>query len=374
MVTDHPANGRKPDGTGFAPAPCLLPHSVTGPSELPDVFSAGEIARAAGVHPGDVRALVRAGMLIPLDGRFFSASDATAAVRMLAGTSPADRVLFRPVPGSSAPRGLPIAASSGVHVVVLGAIVLATTFGLAKAQARVPQDDHRDLQMVFLISPGPGGGGGGGGHAEPKPPPPAERKDASVLHSPVPMRRPPVQVDPPPLRHVEPPPPKPEPQVVAPIVAESNDPRDRAGIPWTPTQLAPVPDSQGPGTGGGTGTGKGTGVGEGDGAGIGPGSGGGTGGGPYRPGSGITAPSIQREVKPDYTEEGRRRNIEGDVVLEIVVRSDGSVGNVKLLRGLGAGLDGRAIDAVRQWRFNPAHRYGTPVDVIVEVAVEFKLR
>jgi len=57
-----------------------------------------------------------------------------------------------------------------------------------------------------------------------------------------------------------------------------------------------------------------------------------------------------------------------------VVRSDGSVGNVKLLSGLGAGLDGRAIDAVRQWRFNPAHRYGTPVDVIVEVAVEYKLR
>jgi len=47
---------------------------------------------------------------------------------------------------------------------------------------------------------------------------------------------------------------------------------------------------------------------------------------------------------------------------------------VKLLRGLGAGLDERAVDAVRQWRFNPAHRYGTPVDVIVEVAVEFKLR
>ena len=45
-----------------------------------------------------------------------------------------------------------------------------------------------------------------------------------------------------------------------------------------------------------------------------------------------------------------------------------------MLQGLGAGLDQRAIDAVRQWRFSPAHRYGTPVDVIVEVAMEFKLR
>ena len=77
-------------------------------------------------------------------------------------------------------------------------------------------------------------------------------------------------------------------------------------------------------------------------------------------------------MKPDYTEEGRRRNLEGDVVLEIVVRATAASADVKLLQGLGAGLDQRAIDAVRQWRFSPARRYGTPVDVIVEVAVEFK--
>jgi TonB family protein len=86
------------------------------------------------------------------------------------------------------------------------------------------------------------------------------------------------------------------------------------------------------------------------------------------------SPRRLREVKPDYTEEGRRRHLEGDVVLEIVVKSDGGVGSVKLLQGLGAGLDQRAIDAVRQWRFSPAQRYGVPVDVIVEVAMEFKLR
>jgi len=330
-----------------------------------------EIARAAGVRPTDVQDMARAGVLQALDGQFFASADAIRAVRSLAGTAPADRVLFRPVRYARPARGLPVAASGGVHVAVLGAIALATTFGLAKPQARVTADDHRDLGLVYVMSPGPGGGGGGGGHDEPAPPPRAERKDASLLHSPLPMRKPPAIVDPPPIvRHVEPP--KPQPQIVAPIVAESNDPHDRAGIPWTPA--AALPDSHGRGTGDGTGTGQGIGVGEGQGPGVGPGSGGGTGGGPYRPGSGITAPSIQREVKPDYTEEGRRRNIEGDVVLEIVVRSDGSVGNVKLLSGLGAGLDERAMDAVRQWRFNPAQRYGTPVDVIVEVAVEFKLR
>jgi periplasmic protein TonB len=339
-----------------------------------DVYSAAEIARAAGVRVEDVRDIARAGVVRPVDGRFFAAPEAIAAVRVLAGHTGRDRVLFRPVTYARPARSLPIAASSGVHVAVLGAIALATTFGLAKPQARTALNDHRDLGLVFLISPGPGGGGGGGGHEEPTPPPRAERKDVSVIHNPLPMRKPPAVVDPPPVVRRVDPPPKPEPQVVAPIVAASNDPRDRAGIPWTPVPAAPVPDSHGPGAGGGTGSSQGTGVGNGDGAGVGPGSGGGTGGGPYRPGSGITPPSIQREVKPDYTEEGRRRNIEGDVVVEIVVRSDGSVGSVKLNSGLGAGLDERAMDAVRQWRFNPAHRYGVPVDVIVEVAVEFKLR
>ena len=79
-------------------------------------------------------------------------------------------------------------------------------------------------------------------------------------------------------------------------------------------------------------------------------------------------------MKADYTEDARRRSIEGEVVLEIVVRRDGSVGDVRLINGLPSGLNDRAIAAVKQWRFSPAHRLGQPVDVIVEVAVEFKLR
>jgi protein TonB len=115
-------------------------------------------------------------------------------------------------------------------------------------------------------------------------------------------------------------------------------------------------------------------VGSGSGSGVGQGEGGGTGGGPYRPGSGIEPPTLLREVKPDYTEEARRRGVEGDVVMEIVVRHDGSVGDVRIVQGLGAGLDARAVEAVRQWRFTPARRLGAPVDVIVEVAMEFKIR
>jgi TonB family protein len=165
--------------------------------------------------------------------------------------------------------------------------------------------------------------------------------------------------------------PEPLPPVQAPIVTAPADERDRAGIL---EQSKTETDSRGSGSDAGVGTGAGTGIGEGQGSGIGEGSGGGTGGGPYRPGSGVTPPSLLREVKPDYTEEARRRNVEGDVVMEIVVRRDGSVGEVRVLQGLGHGLDERAIAAVRQWRFSPATRKGAPVDVMVEVAMEFKLR
>jgi TonB family protein len=155
---------------------------------------------------------------------------------------------------------------------------------------------------------------------------------------------------------------------VAPVASDTSD---RPGVLTESTAQSP---SLGSGEGGGSGTGTGTGVGEGSGSGVGPGSGGGTGGGPYRPGAGITPPEVLREVRPEYTEEARRRNLEGEVLLEVIVRSDGGVGSVRILRGLGAGLDQRAIDAVRQWRFSPARRHGTPVDVLVEVAVEFRLR
>jgi protein TonB len=168
-----------------------------------------------------------------------------------------------------------------------------------------------------------------------------------------------------------PPDPLPSRVLVAPVVAAAPDPRDREGVIDKTRDAAA---SQGAGAGGGAGTGEGTGNGEGLGAGIGDGIGGGTGGGPYRPGSGITAPRLLREVKAEYTDEARRKGMTGDVVLEIVVRRDGSVGDVSVLQGLGAGLDQRAIAAVRQWRFDPARLRGAPVDVIVEVAVEFTLR
>ena len=175
----------------------------------------------------------------------------------------------------------------------------------------------------------------------------------------------------PPTAPARPAPVEPKPAVVAPVASLPADADERAGVL---DEKADGAASRGPGAGGGAGTGLGNGDGEGRGDGIGEGLTAGTGGGPYRPGSGIAPPALVREVKPQYSEEGRRRGVEGDVIMEAVVRADGSVGDVRILRGLGAGLDARAVDAVRQWRFQPARRFGTPVDVLVEVAVEFRLR
>ena len=356
-----------------------------------EVFAAKEIASAAGVSAREVRDMVRAGRIASIDGLHVGAFEAVRAVGMLRRGDPvagAPRELFAPPPAHQHSARAGIAGASLVHGGLFAFLLLLAAIGTTTATEQAPLRID-PTRLVFLATPGPGGGGGGGGLKQPKPPAKAEMKTAAKLKSPVPppkrlsTRKPdPVKVTPPPPpvvaptpKPVEPPPPAPRPevtpQVVAPVVTASSDTRDRAGLP---KETGAETDSQGSGSGGGVGTGQGTGLGEGTGAGIGPGSGGGTGGGPYRPGSGITPPEIVREVKPDYTEEARRRSVEGDVVLEIVVRSDGSVGDVKVVQGLGAGLDRRAIDAVKQWRFSPAKRFGRPVDVLVEVAVEFKLR
>ena len=351
-----------------------------------DVFSPREIARAAGVHRSVVRSLLASGELATVDGWFVAGPEALRAVRRLRGeVSHGEHALFSPGLPTERPRGRALAASGSLHVIALALIATLTSLGVVQSQ---PVTEPEALtRLVFLATPGPGGGGGGGGLRQPTPPPRAELKGTSALESPIPPPKrlssrkpsPEPRPAPPPRpapaeRPVDPPPPaktEPLPQVVAPVATAPADPSDRAGLP---TESTSESASNGSGTGGGAGSGDGTGLGQGSGPGIGPGSGGGTGGGPYRPGSGITPPAIMREVKPDYTEDARRRAVEGDVVLEIVVRRDGSVGQVRLLQGLGAGLDERAIDAVRQWRFSPAHRYGVPVDVMVEVAVEFKLR
>ncbi len=83
-----------------------------------------------------------------------------------------------------------------------------------------------------------------------------------------------------------------------------------------------------------------------------------------------------REVKPNYTADAMRAQVEGLVELEILVLEDGSVGNVRIVRSLDSrfGLDQEAINAVRRWRFDPGRRLGKAVATRVGVELSFNLR
>ena len=85
------------------------------------------------------------------------------------------------------------------------------------------------------------------------------------------------------------------------------------------------------------------------------------------------APAIIARCAPRYTPEARRASIEGTVVLYIQVDPDGKAHNVKVQSSLGSGLDEKAIEAVKQWRFSPGTKYGKPVVVPATIEVKFRL-
>lgn len=133
------------------------------------------------------------------------------------------------------------------------------------------------------------------------------------------------------------------------------------------------PPSSGVGSGGGIGSGKGGGVGSGSGVGFGPGSGAGYGGGVYKIGGGVSSPVPIFKPEPEYSEEARKAKYQGSVTLAIVIMPDGSTSNIRVIRPLGLGLDEKAIEAVRKWRFRPSLKDGKPVAVSANVEVNFRL-
>ncbi len=133
------------------------------------------------------------------------------------------------------------------------------------------------------------------------------------------------------------------------------------------------PPSSGTGSGGGIGSGSGGGVGSGRGPGVGPGWGGGIGGGPYKVGGGVSAPRPIYAPDPEYSEEARKAKYQGTVVLWLVVGPDGRPRDIRIARSVGLGLDEKAMEAVRTWRFEPARKDGQPVAVQINVEVSFRL-
>jgi TonB family protein len=109
---------------------------------------------------------------------------------------------------------------------------------------------------------------------------------------------------------------------------------------------------------------------------MGGGSGGGIGSGigPYVVGGGVREPVLIYQTLPSYTEEARKNRVEGVVLLQVVVRANGSVDNAKIIHGLGFGLDESALrEVVTKWRFKPGTLNGRPVDVQALIEVSFRL-
>lgn len=263
---------------------------------------------------------------------------------------------------------MPLVLAAGLHAA--GASVMvgvarhssAPTFAAQPVSMIVNRDEIRHIVFIARGS-NPSGGGGGGGNRQAGPVRHAEAvgSDAITLR----VAKPVAAVGPVTDVTVLP-------QVLLDAQPLASGSVEQVGLPVGGVSLG---DSTGTGSGGGVGEGVGTGIGAGRGPGIGPGSGGGIGGGVYRPGGAVTAPRVITEVKPTYTSESLYQRIQGTVVLELVVQANGRPSNIRIVRSLDpGGLDEQAIIAIRQWRFEPGRLAGMPVDVLVTVMLDFRIR
>lgn len=262
----------------------------------------------------------------------------------------------------------PFAAAGLLHLTLVGVIILTLSSDRGKPAADGPQAS-RVIQVVlprivFIPSGPPGGGGGGGGNRQTGPVRHAEGvgRDAVTLRT----AKPKVTADRPASSEAALPP------IMLDARPLASGSVDVLGLPVGGVSFG---TSTGPGSGGGVGTGTGTGIGPGRGPGIGPGSDGGIGGGVYRTGGGVTTPRLLSQVKPRYTNEALSHKIQGAVWLELVVTRDGRADQIRVVRSLDpGGLDDEAVNAARQWRFEPGRLAGVPVDVLVTVVMDFLIR
>ena len=254
--------------------------------------------------------------------------------------------------------------STGVHILIIGIIIAGTLIGRrmvtpVKASTKViPLVDPGDLPLLKPSKTQVGGGGGGG--------------DRDVLQA-TKGRLPRLAME----------------QIAPPTVVVRNE---HPKLPVEPTIVVPpqvklaynmpnigdpmsngVLPSNGTGSGAGIGSGSGGGVGKGTGPGFGPGQGGGTGGGIFHVGGGVSAPRVISRVDPEFSEEARKAKYQGTCTLMLVVDASGRPTNIRVANSLGMGLDEKAIEAAKKWRFEPAMKDGHPVAVEIALEVDFHL-
>lgn len=298
------------------------------------------------------------GRVSPVDSTDADASPARRSLLCL--VLPAPRLPQRARSGSRA--GM---ASVIFHTAVISIVISVAAW--SRSTARAPDTAAEPMQqlprLVFLVRPEPGGGGGGGGNRQLQPPSRAKAIGQDRLTVPVTKR---VEVRSSPQDNAPPPP-----QVLLEAKPLASGTAAMTGLPEASQSL---PLSHGPGSGGGAGGGTGSGIGPGSGPGMGEGSGGGFGGGAYRLGSGVTPPTLLKQVKPRYTAAAMRQQIQGNVALEVVVSREGIPVAIRVTRSLDPGLDEEAVIAAREWRFTPARVGDLPVDVIVIILLDFNIR
>jgi TonB family protein len=89
---------------------------------------------------------------------------------------------------------------------------------------------------------------------------------------------------------------------------------------------------------------------------------------------GMIPPSPQYRVEPNYTDAARLARLSGKIVMQVVVKKDGTVEVIRIVQGLGLGLTDSAVDAMKQWKFSPGNKDGQAVDVALNVEVNFNLK
>ena len=336
-----------------------------------------------------VFALVAFGMLVGIFATWLGSDRAVA----LAGAQPTDsrNVVFA------------MMASFVFIFAILGGVVFLDYYQHRHPVLAQNADEQLEVQQIFDIpneqpTPDPGtagfnkgngggskpkqerpGDGGGGGRQEQTPASAGKLPQASLT---VPQILPP-DPKPPVVRN-------PALPVAASVVADPLlVPPDARVAPYGDPKSKSTTPSSGPGTGNGIGTGTGTGVGPGEGGGVGPGRGGNIGGGDYHEGGGgpggggyggiFSGKDVNQKARvlskpePTYTEEARKNQITGTVVLRAVFTSGGQVSNIRAVSGLPYGLTERAIAAARLIKFLPATKDGHPVSMYIQLEYNFNL-
>lgn len=248
-------------------------------------------------------------------------------------------------------------ASFALHIAVFGAIFAVALFWHFSSPTEAKNVEVTQIDLSPYVSKLPAGaqkaGGGGGANRSVIPPergkPPKFKYTQYTPPQANPMPKPKLPMDPSLLG-------PPDLKVASPPLTNIGDPLALAAS-------------------GSLGSGENGGIGSGNGGGLGPGSGGGTGGGAFHAGvNGVGIPQCIYCPDPQYSDEARKAKYQGTVVLLVTITTDGRAVNISVSKGVGLGLEEKAIEAVKTWKFKPAAGpSGKLVPTVVPIEVTFRL-